>query len=107
MTKEIEKIEEVLEKYKITMVSYEKEYELETYTKAGVNMIFYIAKKGVKFIEKFKNLYEGYLVDDEIEMHRQDSKYKKDFTIRQSLEDFEELGKRLEKIMNTLDKLDY
>ena len=43
-------------------------------------------------------------VDDEIDMYRQDAKYKSDFTISQSLEDFNEYQKKLEDLANNFIK---
>lgn len=84
----IDYIIKILEANKFQVTEYEKEYELESFTDAGVNMIFYISKEE-DFIELFKDKVENFDIDEEIEVHRQDDNYKNNFTIRESLEDFE------------------
>lgn len=44
------------------------------------------------------DIYEGFDVDDEIDLHRQSEDYRKAFTISQSVHDFEGWEKRLEKL---------
>ena len=78
--------------------------EIETWTNGGVDMIhtFY-------FCDDFQDLYDknnvqkqlqeiadNFSIDDEIDCYRQDKRYKDNFTISQSLEDFTEYQKRLE-----------
>lgn len=64
--------------------------ELETWTNGGVNMFIVLHRNTEQnFYEQFKEYMENFDVDDEIEMHREDDRYRSAFTIRQSLEDFE------------------
>lgn len=64
--------------------------ELETWTSAGVNMFVVIHKDDKKtYADQFKERVENFDVDEEIELHRQDDRYKSAFSIRRSLEDFE------------------
>ena len=77
--------------------------EIETWTEGGVDMIHTIYffdnyqdiynKTEVK--KELDKLYENFDIDEEIDLYRQDKKYKNDFTIRASLEDFEKYHNRL------------
>ena len=82
-------------------------YEIETWTDGGVDMIhditFFDDYENVYSVEAIKkelaNLYQSFEVDEEIDVYRQMQDYKKAFTIRQSLEDFEQYDKKLEDLM--------
>ena len=81
-------------------------YELNTYTKLGVNQIVFLdfrdteknPKNAKDFIDVFTERVESIDIDEEIELNRQNADYKKTFTIRQSLEDFEDWKNNLLKI---------
>jgi hypothetical protein len=76
--------------------------EIETWTKGGVNMIFYLDPFT---IEEFKDIVNDFDIDNEIELHREDPRYKADFTIKQSLKDFEDYHNRLKRVLSKLNKL--
>lgn len=80
--------------------------EIETWTDEGVNMIHLI-----QFYENFMDIYDvkkinkqieeiadNFFVDDEIDLHRESCDYRKSFSIRDSLEDFEEYEKKLKEM---------
>lgn len=69
--------------------------EIETWTSGGVNMIHLLRPFNIK---QFKEIVNDFNVDEEIELHRQGSDYKNAFTIRESLEDFEEYRNRLKEV---------
>lgn len=73
--------------------------ELETWTNGGVNMIIYLKPFTIKEFEEYVNDFD---VDEEIELHRESQKYKNDFTIRESLTDFEEFHNRLKDVLSKL-----
>ena len=87
--------------------------EIETWTTGGVNMIH-----SIQFDENFIDIYdvkkinkkieeiaEMFSVDEEIDIHRQSDDYRQFFSIKRSLEDFEEYQQNLEKMSKTfLDK---
>jgi len=87
--------------------------EIETWTNGGVNMHHLI-----QFDENFIDIYDvdkinkqieeiadSFSVDEEIDIHRQADDYRQFFSIKSSLEDFEEYEKILEKMSNKfLDK---
>jgi len=102
--------------YKATLYGSDgvnKGIEIETWTTGGVNMIH-----SIQFDENFINIYdvneinkkieeivEMFSVDEEIDIHRQSDDYRQFFSIRRSVEDFEEYQQNLEKMSNTfLDK---
>lgn len=77
--------------------------EIETWTEGGVDMIhtIYFFDDYQKIYDKdnvnkaIDELYENFSIDEEIDLYRQDKRYKNDFTIRESLEDFEKYHNRL------------
>lgn len=77
--------------------------ELETWTNGGVDMIHTIY-----FCDNYSDLYDknkvlkelqemvnNFSIDDEIDTYRQDNNYKSNFSIRESLEDFEDYQNKL------------
>ena len=76
--------------------------ELETWTNGGVNMIITLMPFN---IEEFKRYVKNFNVDEEIDLHRQDERYKNAFTIKQSVKDFEDFQKRLKKVKKDLKKI--
>lgn len=77
--------------------------EMETWTDGDVNMIVCLEdEKGL--IESFKDYVEYFDVEEEIDLHRQGESYKKAFTLRQSLDDFEDYPKWLNKIVGIIEK---
>ncbi len=59
--------------------------EIESWTDGGVDMIINLNPFTV---EEFKDFVNNFDIDDEIDLHRQDKRYKKVFRISQSVEDF-------------------
>ena len=57
-----------------------------------------------KRVKKLQQFFEEneFSVDDEIYIHRQDKRYCKDFTVRQSVEDFEHFYNHLQEIADKL-----
>lgn len=81
----IEKIEEFFGVYEDNEI-----VELETWTDGGVNMHIVLRKDSDKsYLQQFEDYLKNFDVDEEIEIYRQDTQYRNDFTIRESLEDFE------------------
>jgi hypothetical protein len=69
--------------------------EIEMWTDGGVDMIISLQPFTKK---EFINSVESFDIDEEIELHRMDERYKKAFTIRESLSDFENYHNKLKKI---------
>lgn len=80
--------------------------EIETWTNGGVDMIhtLYFCDDYQELYEKdnvkkqLKEIADSFSIDDEIDMYRQDAKYKSNFSIRESLKDFEEYQNRLKNL---------
>lgn len=73
--------------------------EVEKWTTGGVDMIMWLNPFTV---EEFKSYVKDFDVDDEIDTHREDPKYRAAFTTRQSLNDFEEYHNGLKTIAEQL-----
>ena len=77
--------------------------ELEDWTEGGVNMFITIDKTSKEsYLDQFKDFVDNFNVDDEIEIHRQDETYKRTFSIRESLNDFEEWHSKIKDILTRL-----
>lgn len=78
--------------------------ELETWTEGGVNMFVTIQKEeGSNHFKQFKEYVDGFDVDEQIDIHREDQNYKNNFTVRKSLEDFETYHEWLKSVLTKLD----
>ena len=81
-------------------------YELEDWTCGGVNMIIYLDKNNnLSATEQFINYIDNFDIDEEIDIYRQDQRYKDAFTTRQSVKDFEAWIKWLESIKKEFIKI--
>lgn len=75
--------------------------ELEAWTDGGVDMFIDIySNKDI--VEQLEEYIDNFDIDEEIEIHRECKDYKKNFTIRKSLEDFENWLKSVEDIIKRL-----
>ena len=79
---------EILENY-FTILENKSGYELETWTNEGVDMIITIEKNGDTLLEQLKEYIDNFDIDSEIDMYRENEEYRNNFTIKESLEDFE------------------
>lgn len=70
--------------------------EVEDWTGCGVDMI---ADLQPFCYDKLYDYYNYFDVDEEIEIHRQDKRYRDAFSIRQSLEDFEAWEERIKSLV--------
>ena len=70
--------------------------EIEQWTDGGVDMIHFIDGRDRDmndpgwWKDELESIYEAFDVDDEIDIHRQDEKYRSAFTHRRSVKDFED-----------------
>lgn len=78
--------------------------EMETWTDGNVDMIISLQSVNNGLLEDFKDYVKCFDVEEEIEFHRQDERYKKAFTLRESLDDFEDYLKWLNKIVGIIEK---
>ena len=78
--------------------------EMEQWTDGGVDMIHLIDGRNRDmndpdwWKDELVAIYEAFDVDEEIDINRQDEKYRSAFTYRQSVEDFEDYDKWLKGI---------
>lgn len=78
--------------------------EMEQWTNSGVDMIHLIDGRDRDmndpdwWNDELESIYEAFDVDEEIDIYRQDEKYRSAFTYRQSVEDFENYDKWLKGI---------
>ena len=113
--KTLEQIFDIIENYDINIAEYKENnilcgYELDTYTDAGVNEILFLdfrhedknPKKAWDFINEFHSYVQDYYIDDRIDIYRQDARYKNDFTLKESLNDFTKFHKKLKKILKEI-----
>lgn len=80
----------------------EKGFELEMWTDGGVDMLISIQQDDAP--TKFVEYVNDFDVDDTIDSYRVDSKYKKEFTIKESLKDFSVFKKWLNQIADIIKK---
>jgi hypothetical protein len=73
--------------------------ELEKWTDGGVDMIIWLNPFTVA---EFKSYVNDFNVDEVIDTHRQDQRYKNDFTISQSLKDFTDFYNHLKEVDSKL-----
>lgn len=68
----------------------ENNYELESWTDRGVNMFINIDKNSNEnLLEQLETFVDNFNLDEEIDYHRENVDYKLNFTIKESIEDFE------------------
>ena len=76
--------------------------ELESWTDGGVDMIIYL-NPFTK--EEFISYVNNFDIDEEIDIYRQDKRYRKDFTISESVKDFSKYHRELKNVAKKLSKL--
>ena len=76
---------------------------LETWTDGGVNMIIYISKTmSDSLVKQFESYIDSFDIDEEIDLHRQDSRYRNAFRIVESVNDFSSFIKDMKSILKQL-----
>lgn len=66
------------------------EIELESWTNGGVDMFITIDKNSYNtLLRQLEEFVKNFDIDKEIDIHREDENYKRNFTIRESITDFE------------------
>ena len=78
--------------------------ELESWTDGGVNMFIGIDKDSDNnLLEQLERFVENFDIDEEIDIHRQDTNYRRKFTIRESIRDFENWVDYIEECISKLE----
>ena len=81
------------------------EIELESWTDGGVDMFITIDKNSYNtLLEQLKEFVENFDIDEEIDIHREDENYKRNFTIRESITDFENWVDYIEECISKLEE---
>ena len=81
------------------------EIELESWTDGGVDMFITIDKNSYNtLLEQLKEFVENFDIDEEIEIYRQDTDYRRNFTIRESINDFENWVDYIEECISKLEE---
>jgi hypothetical protein len=106
--KTIEKVFNRLEDLNISIYNYEENgvlcgYELNTYTNAGVNMIVFVdfrdtdtdPKNGKHFIELFNETVSYVDIDEELQLHLQDERYRNEIGATIGVTDFKDWKENL------------
>lgn len=75
--------------------------EIEAWTDGGVDMFIDINPQK-NIIEQLEEYIDNFDIDEEIDMYRENKQYKERFTIRESLNDFENWLEWIEKIIKEL-----
>ena len=97
---------EILEKY-FNICENDEYIELEMWTNRGVDMFIYIEQdKFENVLSCIKEYIDDFDIDGEIDIHRLDINYKNNFTIKESLEDFELYIETLKSICKELESLE-
>ena len=79
--------------------------ELESYTDGGVDMFITIEKDNSNnLLEQLRLFVENFDIDEEIDIHRQDTDYRRNFTIRESINDFENWVDYIEECISKLEE---
>lgn len=93
----------LLELFNINESAYE--LELESWTNGGVNMFISIDKNSDNnLLEQLERFVENFDIDEEIDIHRQDTDYRRNFTIRESINDFENWVDYIEECISKLEE---
>ena len=93
----------LVELFNINESAYE--LELESWTNGGVNMFISIDKNSDNnLLEQLERFVENFDIDEEIDIHREDKNYKRNFTIRESINDFENWVDYIEECISKLEE---
>ena len=93
----------LVELFNINESAYE--LELESWTDGGVDMFISIDKNSDNnLLEQLERFVENFDIDEEIDIHREDENYKRNFTIRESITDFENWVDYIEECISKLEE---
>ena len=93
----------LLELFNINESAYE--LELESWTNGGVNMLISIDKNSDNnLLEQLERFVENFDIDEEIDIQRQDAYYRRKFTIKESIRDFENWVDYIEECISKLEE---
>ncbi|MPM06328.1 hypothetical protein SDC9_52627 [bioreactor metagenome] len=113
LPKSVKKIISTIENCGFSVMPYDEDgvvcgAEIEDWTSGGVDMIHFIdlRDKNIRKPDDWKNEISSIVcdfdVDYEVDIHRQDKRYRDAFTCAQSVHDFEEWQERLRELAQTV-----
>lgn len=86
-------------------------FEIEDWTPNGVDMVHLVDLREEKnrydpfaLLTCIRDIAEGFDSDDEVEVHMEDGRFRKDFTYREAAEEFEGWRTRLEELVSFVEK---
>ena len=96
---------EILEE-NFNIYEYDDSYELEKWTNGGVDMFILVYKSDENgtLVEQFSDYIKYFDIDEEIDIYRQNERYRENFTIRESVNDFEEWVETIKNIIKELEE---
>lgn len=96
------------EKFNIFEETYadRKYLELEAWTNGGVDMIIEVDILNNDIISELEDYLDNFDIDEEIDMYRQDKRYREAFRITESVKDFEEWVKFIEETIKELKEIE-
>ena len=106
MIKITEKEREIIERY-FNVCENEEYIELEMWTDGGVDMLIYINQnEHDNILSGIEEYIDSFDIDEEIDIYRQDKYYRENFTITQSVKDFEDYITTLKNVCDELSKIE-
>lgn len=96
------------EKFNIFEETYtdRKYLELEAWTNGGVDMIIEVDILNNDIISELEDYLDNFDIDEEIDMYRQDKRYREAFRITESVKDFEEWVEFIEETIKELKEIE-
>lgn len=83
----------------------DEEVEFQSWTEGGVNMVRYFNASDLEsFKRDLKKWGDTLDIDGEIELYRESKDYRDNFTLRESLEDFENFKEKLQEASKILER---
>ena len=76
-------------------------WDLEQWTNGGVDMFINIDTNN-NIIKELEQYLDNFDIDEEIDIYRQDKRYREAFTIRESVKDFEDWVEYIKEIIKLL-----
>lgn len=80
--------------------TYDNKIEISTYTDRNVNMLIELDLNNI--YDSLEEWIDTFDIEEEIELHRESDKFRKAFTLKQSLEDFEDFKQEMQELLERM-----